>query len=128
VVQSKVHCVYGSGLTGAVPCAGQRLLLLQLLKLPTCNACLLGLPACRFFIFIAYLFLLHQMGIALFRLMGALGRELNRTNMFGSFVLVLLILLSGFALKRPDIHPWWIWVYWASPITVSALSRRQARR
>ncbi len=65
---------------------------------------------CRFFIFVAYLFLLHQMGTALFRLMGALGREVNRTNMFGSFVLVLLILLSGFALKRPDIHPWWIWV------------------
>lgn len=32
---------------------------------------------------VAYLFLLHQMGTALFRLMGALGRELNRTNMFG---------------------------------------------
>jgi hypothetical protein len=27
----------------------------------------------RFFIFVAYLFLLHQMGIALFRFMGALG-------------------------------------------------------
>jgi hypothetical protein len=38
-----------------------------------------------------------------------------------SFALVLLILLGGFALKRPDIHPWWIWMYWASPITVSAL-------
>jgi hypothetical protein len=25
-----------------------------------------------------------------------------------SFALVLLILLSGFALKRPDIHPWWV--------------------
>lgn len=68
---------------------------------------------------VAYLFLLHQMGTALFRLMGALGRELNRTNMYGSFILVLLILLSGFAMKRPDIHPWWVWVYWASPITVS---------
>lgn len=39
-----------------------------------------------------------------------------------SFILVLLILLSGFALKRPDVHPWWIWVYWASPITVSFLN------
>lgn len=77
---------------------------------------------CRYFIFTAYLFLLHQMGIALFRLMGGLGRELNRTNMFGGFALVLLILLGGFALKREDIHPWWIWLYWASPITVSSNS------
>jgi hypothetical protein len=38
----------------------------------------------RYFIFTAYLFLLHTMGVALFRLMGGLGRELNRTNMFGS--------------------------------------------
>jgi hypothetical protein len=58
---------------------------------------------CRFFIFLAYLALLHQMGTALFRLMGALGREISRTNVFGSFALVLLILLGGFALKRPDI-------------------------
>lgn len=36
-----------------------------------------------------------------------------------SFALVILILLSGFALKPQDIHPWWIWMYWASPITVS---------
>lgn len=42
-----------------------------------------GLCRCRFFVFTAYLFLLHQMGVALFRLMGALGREMNRTNMFG---------------------------------------------
>jgi len=34
-----------------------------------------------------YLFLLHQMGVALFRLMGALGREMNRTNMFGRYLL-----------------------------------------
>jgi hypothetical protein len=61
------------------------------------------LPQRRFFIFLAYLALLHQMGTALFRLMGALGREISRTNVFGSFALVLLILLGGFALKRPDI-------------------------
>jgi hypothetical protein len=39
------------------------------------------------------------MGISLFRLMGGLGRTLERSNMFGSFALVLLILLGGFALK-----------------------------
>lgn len=43
----------------------------------------LASEASRFVIFMVYLFLLHQMGTALFRLMGALGRELNRTNMFG---------------------------------------------
>jgi hypothetical protein len=35
--------------------------------------CCVWSVVCRFFIFVAYLFLLHQMGTALFRLMGALG-------------------------------------------------------
>lgn len=61
---------------------------------------------CRFFLFLVYLFLIHQMGTSLFRLMGALGREISRTNVFGSFALVLVILLGGFALKYDDIHPW----------------------
>lgn len=64
------------------------------------------LPCCRFWLFLVYLFLIHQMGTALFRLMGALGREISRTNVFGSFALVLVILLGGFALKYQDIHPW----------------------
>lgn len=68
---------------------------------------------CRFLIYLGYLFLLHQMGVALFRLMGALGRDSAVTNVYGSFVLVALILLGGFALKKPDVHPWWIWVVWA---------------
>jgi hypothetical protein len=136
------------------------------------------------------------------RMMAALGRDLTRTNVFGSLAMVLLILLGGFALKRPDVvsgstatqckaytsskarqavtsaglrqfcdchipllkcisrtklstacpwqtdlhnlvqsvvttvpklntcrccvvhlqHPWWIWMFWASPITVSGWS------
>ncbi|KAF6261001.1 ATP-binding cassette transporter [Scenedesmus sp. NREL 46B-D3] len=71
----------------------------------------------RFFVYLGYLLLLHQMGIALFRMMAALGRDVTRTNVFGSLAMVLLILLGGFALKRPDVHPWWIWMFWASPIT-----------
>ncbi|KAF6262511.1 ATP-binding cassette transporter [Scenedesmus sp. NREL 46B-D3] len=89
----------------------------------------MAMDAGRFFVFFGYLTLLHQMGTSLFRLMGALGREVSRTNVFGSFALVLLILLGGFALKRPDIHPWWIWMFWVSPITygMNALAINEMR-
>jgi hypothetical protein len=36
-------------------------------------------------------------------MMAALGRDETRTNVFGSLAMVLLILLGGFALKRPDV-------------------------
>lgn len=36
-------------------------------------------------------------------MMAALGRDITRTNVFGSLAMVLLILLGGFALKRPDV-------------------------
>lgn len=47
------------------------------------------------------------MAIALFRLMGALGRDFNRTNVYGSFVLVLVILLGGFALTKGMLLEYW---------------------
>jgi hypothetical protein len=36
-------------------------------------------------------------------MMAALGRDITCTNVFGSLAMVLLILLGGFALKRPDV-------------------------
>lgn len=87
-------------------------LAIRVANLPKCSQPRSLVWSCRFFIYIGYLILLHQMGIALFRLMGALGRDVSVTNVYGSFVLVLVILLGGFALKRPDIHPWWIWMFW----------------
>ena len=32
-------------------------------------------------------------------------------------VLLVLILLSGFCIMRPSIPGWWIWMYWANPMS-----------
>ena len=29
----------------------------------------------------------------------------------------VLLLLGGFLLPRSDIKPWWIWFYWANPLS-----------
>ncbi|KAH9560799.1 hypothetical protein CY35_06G126700 [Sphagnum magellanicum] len=71
----------------------------------------------RFFRYILVLFLLHQMGIALFRMIGALSRNMVIANTFGYFAVLVVFILGGFILARPDIHPWWIWGYWISPLT-----------
>jgi ABC-type multidrug transport system permease subunit len=57
------------------------------------------------------------LAIALFRTIGALGRSMVIANTFGSFALLVVFLLGGFILARQDIHPWWIWGYWISPLS-----------
>jgi hypothetical protein len=49
-----------------------------------------------------FLYTCHAL-CAPFSMMAALGRDIVRTNVFGSLAMVLLILLGGFALKRPDV-------------------------
>jgi ABC-type multidrug transport system ATPase subunit len=57
------------------------------------------------------------MAIALFRTIGALGRSMIIANTFGSFALLVVFLLGGFILAKQNIHPWWVWGYWISPLS-----------
>ncbi|CAI5480132.1 unnamed protein product [Closterium sp. Yama58-4] len=70
----------------------------------------------RFFMQMFLFFLIHQVAMSLFRLIGALGRSMVVSNTFGSFALILLFLLGGFVLAKGDIHNVWIWAYWISPL------------
>nr|XP_023908150.1 pleiotropic drug resistance protein 1-like isoform X1 [Quercus suber] len=62
------------------------------------------------------LLLVNQMASALFRSIGAMGRNMIIANTFGSFALLLLFALGGFILSKDDIKKWWIWGYWISPL------------
>nr|AUB45106.1 ABA transporter [Camptotheca acuminata] len=62
------------------------------------------------------LLLVNQMASALFRFIGAMGRNMIVANTFGSFALLTLFALGGFILSREDIKKWWIWGYWMSPL------------
>ncbi|KAL5575732.1 hypothetical protein UlMin_017431 [Ulmus minor] len=57
-----------------------------------------------------------QMASALFRAIGASGRNMIIANTFGSFVLLMLFTLGGYVLSKDDIKKWWIWGYWSSPL------------
>lgn len=58
----------------------------------------------------------HQMSVALFRFIASVGRNMIVANTFGSFALLMVLLLGGFLLSRHDIKGWWIWGYWISPL------------
>ncbi|KAI3789680.1 hypothetical protein L2E82_02482 [Cichorium intybus] len=56
------------------------------------------------------------MASALFRFIGAAGRNMIVANTVGAFALLILFGLGGFVLSRGDVKKWWIWGYWSSPM------------
>ncbi|KAI9117635.1 hypothetical protein K1719_011801 [Acacia pycnantha] len=61
-------------------------------------------------------FCLHQMSIALFRLIGSLGRNMIVANTFGSFSMLVVMALGGYVISRDRIPSWWIRGFWVSPL------------
>ncbi|KAF3334920.1 pleiotropic drug resistance protein 3-like isoform X2 [Carex littledalei] len=62
------------------------------------------------------LILTNQMSGGLFRFMGGLARNMVIANTFGSFALLIVLVLGGFILARESVMKWWIWGYWISPL------------
>ncbi|XP_010688122.2 ABC transporter G family member 32 isoform X1 [Beta vulgaris subsp. vulgaris] len=61
-------------------------------------------------------FLLHQMSLGLFRVMGSLGRNMIVANTFGSFAMLVVMGLGGYIISRDSIPKWWVWGFWISPL------------
>jgi len=59
----------------------------------------------RFFRYLLLLFVMHQMAVALFRFIGAVGRSMVIANTFGSFALIVVFLLGGFILSKRKFYP-----------------------
>ncbi|XP_042426984.1 ABC transporter G family member 36-like isoform X1 [Zingiber officinale] len=72
-------------------------------------------------LFKQYLLLLavNQMASGLFRFVGAAGRNMIVANTFGSFAMLVLLVMGGFILSREQVKKWWIWGYWISPLMYS---------
>ncbi|KAA8523067.1 hypothetical protein F0562_009490 [Nyssa sinensis] len=70
----------------------------------------------RFFRQFLLYFFLHQMSLALFRLMGCLGRNMIVANTVGSFAMLVVMGLGGYVISRDSIPRWWIWGFWISPL------------
>ncbi|ESW33241.1 hypothetical protein PHAVU_001G054400 [Phaseolus vulgaris] len=59
---------------------------------------------------------INQMASSLFRLMAALGRDVIVANTVGGFALLVVLVLGGFVISREDVHKWFVWGYWSSPL------------
>ncbi|GMI91957.1 ATP-binding cassette G39, PLEIOTROPIC DRUG RESISTANCE 11, pleiotropic drug resistance 11 [Hibiscus trionum] len=59
---------------------------------------------------------IHQMALALFRFIAAIGRTQVIANTLGTFTLLMVFILGGFIVAKDDIDPWMIWGYYLSPM------------
>ncbi|KAK9902782.1 hypothetical protein WJX75_005811 [Coccomyxa subellipsoidea] len=72
--------------------------------------------AARFFTFWLLCALSHQVAINMFRLIGAIGRSVVIAFNLAWVVFILIMLLCGFTLIKPDIPVWYVGGYWALPL------------
>ncbi|CAK8543690.1 unnamed protein product [Lathyrus sativus] len=70
----------------------------------------------RFFRQYLVLVLVHQMSSGLFKLLAAVGRDMTVALTFGTFILAILVCMSGFVLSKDGIKKGWIWGFWISPL------------
>ena len=69
-------------------------------------------------------FLIHNNAVTLFRMIGALARNLVVANALGALALLVLLLLGGFVLTKAYVHHWWIWA--CEPLPSPLLTTRLA--
>ncbi|KAL8043077.1 hypothetical protein ABFX02_09G094400 [Erythranthe guttata] len=62
------------------------------------------------------LLLVLQTASALFRWIGAVGRNMVIANTYGFFLMLLNLSMSGFVLSRENVKKWWLWGYWSSAV------------
>ncbi|KAL6659896.1 hypothetical protein ACP70R_002018 [Stipagrostis hirtigluma subsp. patula] len=70
----------------------------------------------RFFKHYLLLLAINQMAASLFRFIGGAARNMIVANVFGSSMLLVVMVLGGFILERDKVKKWWIWGYWVSPM------------
>ncbi|KAF3779754.1 ABC transporter G family member 45 [Nymphaea thermarum] len=60
---------------------------------------------------------IQESSVALNRFIAAIARTQVVANIIATAILVTVLVLGGFVISKDDIHPWWIWGFWASPAT-----------
>eukprot|EP00253_Pinus_taeda_P030408 PITA_30408 len=71
----------------------------------------------RFFRQFLLYVILHQTGLAIFRFIAALARNIIVADSVGALTLLMMFIFGGYVISREDIKGWWIWGYWLSPLS-----------
>lgn len=53
---------------------------------------------------------------ALFRAIGAAFSTFDGASKVSGFIISATVIYTGFLIPKPDMHPWFVWVYWINPL------------
>ncbi|CEP18981.1 hypothetical protein [Parasitella parasitica] len=79
----------------------------------------LSLDAGKFFTLFVNLIAITLCMNGFFRFLGAVSPNFFVASQLSSFAFVALLINSGYQLPYPDMHPWFMWIYWINPIAYS---------
>ncbi|KAJ5609251.1 ABC multidrug transporter atrF [Penicillium herquei] len=54
---------------------------------------------------------------ALFRAIGALFTTFDGASKVSGFLIAALIMYNGYMIEKPEMHPWFEWIFWIDPLS-----------
>lgn len=72
--------------------------------------------AAAFFTFWAIVFATSMCMTALFRAIGAAFSTFDAASKVSGFMVAALIMYTGYMIRKPQMHPWFVWIYWIDPL------------
>jgi hypothetical protein len=53
---------------------------------------------------------------AVFRACGAAFKTFDDASKVSGFLISALIMYTGYMIRKPEMHPWFVWIYWIDPL------------
>ncbi|KAH7053456.1 multidrug resistance protein CDR2 [Macrophomina phaseolina] len=69
-----------------------------------------------FFTFWVLNFAVTMAMTAMFRLVGAAFSNFDAASKVSGFLVSALTMYTGYMIAKPDMHPWFVWIFWIDPL------------
>lgn len=69
-----------------------------------------------FFTFWIVVFATSMTMTAVFRMIGAAFPTFDAASKVSGFMIAALIMYNGYMIRKPQMHPWFVWIYWIDPL------------
>ncbi|CAG8960034.1 hypothetical protein HYFRA_00013222 [Hymenoscyphus fraxineus] len=76
-----------------------------------------NVTAGAFFTFWVFLFAIAMAMTACFRAIGAAFPTFNAASKVSGLVVLVFIIYNGYMIPKPDMHPWFVWIFWIDPMS-----------
>lgn len=69
-----------------------------------------------FFVFFLFTFMAVLCMSQIFRAIAAASRTISQALAVAGVVLLAVVIYTGFVIPRPNMHPWFGWIFWINPL------------